>query len=253
MEPLRPTPGQAELARLGAELDRVEAAVAAGDSDLGALGFWPLVARIKQDPVAVLTHADQVGRIDTAAFRARIRTRVRPSIGIAMMLLVTAAGVVGVVLAARWTGTWAGLALVAAGGAWSLGFHVPAHAFVGWLGGIRLTDAFLGPPPPPRPGIKTDYATYLRAEPSLRAWFHASGAIATKVAPFLALALWPLTNAPAWAAWVLLGLGALQITTDVAFSRRSGDWKKWARERRVARNLRERTSRGALLSGARSG
>jgi hypothetical protein len=130
---------------------------------------------------------------------------------------------------------------------------VPAHAFAGWLAGIRLTDAFLGPPPPPRPGIKTDYATYLRAEPSMRAWFHASGAIATKFAPFLALALWPMTNAPAWAAWVLLGLGALQVTTDVLFSRRSGDWKKWARERRVARDLGTRTSRAALISGARSG
>jgi hypothetical protein len=242
-----------QLVALGAELDRVEGSVAAGDTDLGALGFWRLVARIKRDPVAVITHADQVGRIDTAAFRARIRTRVRPSVGIAAMLLVVAAGVVGVVLAARWTGAWAGAAIVGAGAAWAVGFHVPAHAFVGWLAGIRLTDAFLGPPPPPRPGIKTDYATYLRAEPSLRAWFHASGAIATKVAPFLALALWPVTNAPAWAAWVLLGLGALQITTDVAFSRRSGDWKKWARERRVARDLRARTSRAALLSGARSG
>lgn len=243
MEPLRPTPAQAGLEEIGRDLDRIEAAVAAGDADLRALGLWPIVGRIKRDQAAVVRFAEQVGRIDTAAFRRAVRTRVRPWIGVAAMALVAAAGAVGVILASRWTGTWAGLALVAAGGAWSLGFHLPAHAFVGWLGGIRFTDAYLGPPPPPRPGIKTDYASYLRAEPSMRVWFHASGAIATKLAPFLALALWPITNAPAWAAWALLGLGLLQITTDVAFSRRSGDWKKVARERRVVADRRRALAR----------
>ena len=159
------------------------------------------------------------------------------------MLVATGVGVAAVILACRWTGTWAGLALVAAGGAWALGFHLPAHAFVGWLGGIRFTDAYLGPPPPPRPGIKTDYASYLRAEPSMRVWFHASGAIATKLAPFLALVLWLITNAPAWAAWALLGLGVFQITTDLSFSRKSGDWKKVARERKVVTDRRRALAR----------
>ena len=243
MEPLRPTPGQAWLEDIARDLDRIEAAVGAGDTDLRSLGFWSAVARIKRDPVAVLRFADQAGRIDTAAFRARVRTRVRPWIGIALLLVTVAAGVVAVVLACRWTGAWAGVALVVAGGLWSVGVHVPAHAFAGWLGGIRYTDAFLGGPSPPRPGLKTDYGSYLRAEPAMRVWFHASGAVATKLAPFVALALWPLTNAPAWAAWVLLALGVLQIVTDVVFSRRSSDWKKVARERRVARDLAERFRR----------
>jgi hypothetical protein len=243
VEPIRPTPGQADLEEIGRELDRIQAAVAAGDTDLRALGFWPIVARIKRDPAAVVRFADQVGHIDTAAFRARVRTRVRPWMGIGLQLLISVAGVVALVLAARWTGTWAGLALLASGGAWSLGWHVPAHAFVGWLAGIRMTDAFLGGPPPKRPGLKTDYATYLRAEPSMRVWFHASGAIATKLAPFVALALWPVTNAPAWAAWALLGLGALEIATDILFSTKSGDWKKVARERTVVRDRRHRLAR----------
>ena len=42
--------------------------------------------------------------------------------------------------------------------------------------GIRWTDYFLGGPPPPRPGLKSDYGTYLRADPDSRAWMHASGA-----------------------------------------------------------------------------
>jgi hypothetical protein len=243
VEPLRPTPGQADLEDIERELDRIEAAVAAGDTDLSGLGFWWVVGRVKRDPAAVVRFADRAGRIDTAAFRARVRTRVRPWVGLSILLLMIVAGAGAVVAASRWTGTWAGLALVAAGGLWSVGVHVPTHAFVGWLAGIRYTDAFLGPPPPPRPGLKTDYATYLRAEPSLRVWFHASGAVATKIAPFVALALWPVTNAPGWAAWVLLGVGLLQIGTDVAFSTRSGDWKKVARERRVARELATRFQR----------
>jgi hypothetical protein len=243
VEPLRPTPGQARLQDLGRELDRIEAAVAAGNTDLATLGFWRVIGRIKRDPAAVVRFADQAGRIDTTAFRGRVRTRVRPWIGIAVLLLAVVLGVAAVVAATRWTGTWAGLALVAAGGLWSIGVHLPAHAFVGWLASIRCTDVFLGPPPPPRPGLKTDYATYLRAEPSMRVWFHASGAVATKIAPFVALALWPVTNAPAWAAWVLLALGLLQIVTDVVFSTRSSDWKKVRRERRVRRDLAARLRR----------
>jgi hypothetical protein len=243
VEPLRPTPDQAAVSEIGRELDRIEAAVAAGDTDLGRLGFWRVIHRIKRDPVAVLRFADQAGRIDTAAFRARVRTRVRPSIGITVLVLGIAFGVVAVVASSMWTGTRAGVALLVAAGAWAVGVHVPTHAFFGWLAGIRYTDAYLGPPPPPRPGLKTDYATYLRAEPALRVWFHASGAIVTKLAPIVALVLWPVTNAPAWAAWALLGLALLQIATDVVFSRRSGDWKKVARERRVVRDREARLRR----------
>jgi hypothetical protein len=243
VEPLRPTPDQAWLGEIARELDRIEAAMAAGDTDLRGLGFWRVVGRIKRDPVAVLRFADQAGRIDTAAFRAVVRTRVRPWIGITGLLIVIAFGAAAVIAACRWTGTPAGVALVVVGGAWALGVHVPAHAFVGWLAGIRYTDAFLGPPPPPRPGLKTDYGSYLRAEPAMRVWFHASGAVATKLAPFAALALWPVSNAPAWAAWVLLALGVAQIGTDILFSTKSSDWKKVARERRVARDLARRFRR----------
>ncbi len=104
--------------------------------------------------------------------------------------------------------------------------------------GIRWTDCFLGGPPPPRPGLKSDYGTYLRADPDSRAWMHASGAIATKLAPFVALAFWPASNAPWWAAVALGGLGILQIVTDVALSTKSSDWKKYLREKAIARERR---------------
>ncbi len=53
-----------------ADLDRIEAAVEAGNTDLKALGFWRLVARVKPDRMLVDRYADQIGRIDAAAFRA---------------------------------------------------------------------------------------------------------------------------------------------------------------------------------------
>ena len=240
MEVLRPTPQEAERARIAGELDRIEAATGSGNGDLRALGFWRLVGAIKRDRVLTIAFADQCGRIDQAAFRARVRFRLPVWLGNLLLLGVVAAGVVAIVLAGVWTGTAAGLALLAAGLAWSLGVHSPTHWAVGWIDGIRFADYFLGGPPPPRPGIKTDYASYLRADPAKRAWFHASGAIATKIAPFVAVAVSPATNAPGWAVIAMAAYGLLQIATDVAFSVRSGDWKRFFRERAVARELRSR-------------
>ncbi len=228
---------------IGTQLDRIEALVTAGQvgfSDLKALGFWRIVGRVKRDPVLIAEHADQIGRVDTAVFRAGVRLRAPVWLGNALLAAVIVFGVAAIVVAARTEDLTAGIALLVAGGAWSLGVHSPTHWFVGWLAGIAFTDYFLGGPPPPRPGIKTDYATYLRAEPSMRAWFHASGAIATKIAPFLAVALAPATNAPAWAVLAMAVYGLLQIVTDLRFSTKTSDWKKFSRERAVAKAMRHR-------------
>jgi hypothetical protein len=235
------TPDEAD-----AVLTSIEASVSAGESDLRGLGFWRLVGRIKLDRLLVDQEADRIGRIDAAAFRARVRLRVPVWVGITMLLLGVIAGGLAVWAAFAWrTDVWKGAALVAAGAIWSLCVHSPAHWFVGLLIGIRWTDAFIGGPFPPRPGVKSDYGSYLRADPGSRAWMHASGALATKLAPFAALAWWPASGAPGWAAIVLLAMGALEIVTDIVFSRKASDWKKFARERRVVR-----TRRAALLPDA---
>lgn len=220
---------------LGADLDRIEAAVAAGDTDLRALGLWPLVARIKAGPSSMEAYADQVGRIDTAAFRARVRPRFPVWAGNLALLAVIVGGGVALGVAARTDGLLSGLALLAAAGAWAVGVHSPAHWLVGLAVGIRCTDYFFGGPPPPRPGIKTDYATYLRTPARARAWFHASGAIATKIAPFLVLAIAPLVGAPGWAVLAVLALGIGQIVTDMLFSVKTSDWKRFRREMAIAR------------------
>ena len=167
VQPLRPTAEETASLRIAEELDSIEEAVRGGSTDLRALGFWRVVGSVKRDQVLVLEHADQVGRIDRAAFVARVRVRAPVWVGSVLLVAVIAAGVVAILLAARWTGTAAGIALLAAAVAWAIGVHSPTHQAFGWFAGIRFTDSFLGGPPPPRPGLKTDYATYLRAEPSI--------------------------------------------------------------------------------------
>jgi hypothetical protein len=238
---------------LGAELDRIEAAVDAGDTDLRRLGFWRPVALIKRDDQLIDRHAEQVGRIDAKAFRAGVRFRIPVWIGNTLLLGLVAVGAVAVALAVRNANAnpgqspdvelISGLALVFAAGVWTVGLHSPTHWIVGRLVGIRFTDYFLGGPPPPRPGLKTDYATYLRADPTARAWMHASGAITTKLAPFLALIFVSTADAPSWARLTLVGLGLLLIATDVVFSTKTSDWKKVRRELAVAR-ARERVGAG---------
>jgi hypothetical protein len=243
---VRATASQQDRRAIGAALDRIEAAVAAGTTDLRSLGFWTIVRQVKLDRALVEEHADQIGRIDTTAFRAGVRLRVPVWLGNTLLVAGTIVGALAVGAAFVWqTPVWKGVALVAAGAIWSLSLHSPTHWLVGYMIGIRWTDYFLGGPPPPRPGLKSDYGTYLRADPDSRAWMHASGAIATKLAPFLALACWPASGAPWWAAAALAAIGLLEITTDVVLSTKSSDWKKFRREKALARERRAALQPGA--------
>ena len=243
---VRATASPEDPGSIEADLHRIEAAVAAGNTDLAALGFWTVVTRVKLDRFLADEHADRIRRIDTAAFRAAVGLRTPVWVGMVVLLLGVVAGAVAVGAAFVWeTSLWKGLALVAAGAIWSLSVHVPAHWLAGYLIGIRWTDCFLGGPPPPRPGLKSDYASYLRADPDSRAWMHASGAVATKIAPFAALAFWPGSGAPWWAAAALAAIGVIQIVTDLALSTKTSDWKKFRREKAIARRRRAALQPGA--------
>jgi hypothetical protein len=223
---------------LSGEFARIERAVDEGNTDLSSLGFWRLVKRVKLSPEAVEAYGDRIGRIDTAAFRAGVPRRFPVWLGNAVLMGGVFVGVAAVVFALRVSSSFlAGVALLVAGVAWAVSFHCLAHWLVGRLVGMRFTDYFIGGPPPPRPGLKTDYATYLRVSPRRRAAMHASGAVATKVAPFLPLFFWSAADAPVWSALLLLGVGGLQILTDILFSVKTSDWKKVARELAVAREL----------------
>jgi hypothetical protein len=237
---------------LGAELDRIEAAIDAGDAALRPMGFWRVVGLVKRDDELIERHAEQVGRIDAKAFRASVPVRIPVWLGNLLLMLALAVGLFGFAVAV-WKGTpnlafeqdptLAGIGLLVAAVAWMVGFHSPTHWLVGRLVGIRFTDYFLKSALAP-PGLKTDYASYLRTSPTARAWMHASGALATKVAPFLVLLLASSYDieAPGWAFAILWVLGIGQIVTDIVFSTRRSDWKKVRRELAVARARAGRAS-----------
>ncbi|HYU92924.1 MAG TPA: hypothetical protein VEN95_05545 [Actinomycetota bacterium] len=215
---------------------RIESAVEAGQTDLSGLGFWQLLRRVKVEPMLAEHWADQAGRIDRKAFEARVRFRFPVWFGNLVLLIGVLFGAAAIVYGMRCDNpTVAGLSFVVAGGAWSVCVHDLAHWAVGRLAGISFLAYYIGGSFPPWPGLKIDYASYLRTSPGARAWMHASGALATKIAPFVALGFCLAADGPTWAAWVLAGIGAFQIATDILFSRKSSDWKRVARERALAR------------------
>lgn len=236
---------------LGGELDRIEAAVDAGETDLRRLGFWRVVALVKRDDELIERHAEQIGRIDGKAFRARVRFRAPVWVGVVLQLLGIGVAVALVVFVVWNAGAGpdraldvelaSGVGLPLAAFALASGIHTFAHYVVGRSVGVRFTDFFFAIPPPPLPGLKTDYGTYARTGPVARAWMHASGAIATKLAPFAVLAFAPAAAAPGWSVGVLVVFGVFQIATDVLFSTKASDWKKVRRELGVARARRRMT------------
>ncbi len=224
--------------RIEAVLRACEESRAAGRTpDLAASGFWKTIASVKRDPTLIDRYADRIAAIDRAAFEDWAWLSLPISVGAALLWIGTAAGL-GVVAAAYYVDApWNGLLLLAGSGALLVTTHGLGHLIVGRLVGIRFTHWFIGKVTQPQPGVKTDYASYLRTPPRARAWMHAAGALTTKLMPFLLLgAAWG-AKVPAWAWWVLILVGVTMIASDVTLSVKKGDWKKFRREMRVAREI----------------
>jgi hypothetical protein len=236
-------------------LARAEDVLAEGRS-LKGTGFWPAVEAVKRDPVLIARYADRIAAIDRRAFEQGVKLRLPAAFGAVALVLMTAIGVMAVVMAKKagarvptfgylqsgasidayhWPG-FVPVAFLVGFGSLLIGTHSLTHWIIGRLVGIRFTHVFLGGPPPPRPGFKTDYETYLRTSPRKRALMHASGAIVTKMVPFalLPVSLSFYTSWP-WLMWILLAIGVVQIVTDVFLSTKVSDWKKVLRELRAAR------------------
>ena len=224
----------APLTSLGPVLDRAEAAVAAG-KPLAGTGFWKAVDAARRDRLVAERYADRIAAIDRRSFEAQVRLRVPVWAGNAALGAGTAAGIAAVAAAPRFSGIAGSLVFLGGLGALAVSTHSLAHWVVGRSTGMRFTHFFLGGPPPPRPGLKIDYATYLRVHPRKRAIMHASGAVVTKLVPFVLLPVAAAEGQPGWLLAVLVLVGAGQIATDVAFSTKTSDWKKVRRELRAAR------------------
>lgn len=229
---LWPMDGQAIEAALAA----VERELAAGrEPDLRALRFWRAVDAVKRDRALVPRYAERIARLDRDAFVRAVPLRLPAAAGIVLLVIGLAIGLAFVAIAPSFDHPWRELAFLVALGALDLTTHGLAHLVVGAAVGIRFTDSFVDLPSKPQPGLKVDYASYLRAPARARAWMHASGAIVTKIVPFPVLALAFAAGADAWALIVIAVIGLAQIATDVLFSVKTSDWKKFRREMALAR------------------
>jgi len=222
------TPGGIEEA-----LQTAERAVERGEG-LEGTGFWSAVAKVKREPELADRYADLIAVIDRSAFSqwAFITIGIVP--GTLLMVLATGAGLVLI----GWSYSLHGLGAIAVFylgvGALLTTTHGLAHLMVGRLAGMRFTHWFIGELKRPQPGVKVDYATYLRAPAPARAWMHASGAIATKIIPFALIGAAIAADLPAWAVWGLPVIGFASIVTDLLWSTQSSDWKRFKREMRLA-------------------
>ena len=203
--------------------------------------------QVKLDRALVDEHADQIGRIDTAAFRAGVRLRVPVWLGNALLVVGTVVGALAVGAAFVWqTPVWKGLALVAAGAIWSVSLHSPTHWLVGYMVGIRWTDYFLGGPPPPRPGLEVRLRHLPASRPRLPGVDACLGRTrheARAVPRPRVLAAPPALRGGRRPPWPRSA--CCRSSTDIALSTKSSDWKKFRREKAIARQRRAALQPGA--------
>lgn len=204
---------------------------------LEGTGFWRAVAEVKRNPSLVETYADRIAEIDQRAFDnwgPLVTVPIGP--GTLLAILATVVGVALVGLAYYLDGFLA-IAAFGAGVIVLLGStHTLAHLIVGRSLGIHFTKWFVAKISQPQPGVKVEYASYLRTSPKRRAWMHASGAIATKAIPFLMIPAAIAAGLPDWVWWVLVVAGVAMILTDVLWSTKSSDWKRFSREMAFAQD-----------------
>lgn len=208
---------------------------AGGTPDLRAAGFWRAVAAVKRRRELADRYAARIAAIDRQVFRRRVRLTFPVTLGVIALDLGLVGGLVLLVIATGVDHPWRDLLVLVAAGALDVTTHGMSHLAVGSFVGIDFTDWFIDLPKRPQPGFKIDYASYLRASPRRRAWMHAAGAIATKVTPFLVVLYAVVIGTATWAVLVLLALGVVQIATDLLFSVKTSDWKKFRREMEFAR------------------
>jgi hypothetical protein len=215
-------------------LERAEAAVDAG-RPLAGTGFWKAVDRARRNPGLAEEFADRIAAVDRRSFESQVHLRAPVWIGNLALGAGAGAGVLAIALAPRFSGLARSLVFVGGFGALAVTTHSLTHWVVGRAMGMRFTHYFLGGPPPPRPGLKIDYSTYLRVPPKRRAVMHASGAVVTKLIPFALIPVAAAQGQPRWLVVLLVVAGAGQVVTDVVFSTKTSDWKKVGREMKAAR------------------
>ncbi|HEX6946772.1 MAG TPA: hypothetical protein VF246_05440 [Acidimicrobiia bacterium] len=216
-------------------LAAAEERVAKGEP-LDGVGFRRVVRDAKRDRDLAERYGERISRIDQEAFRRWpwILIPVVPGTVLAVVALLVGLGLVA----------WSYLAMDAGNEILAVfvffagfGFliattHGLGHLMVGRLLGIRFTAWYVASWKRPQPGVKIEYASYLRSTPTRRAWMHAAGAVVTKIVPFALIGAARAADLPDGVTWALLALGVFMVLTDVLFSTKGADWAKVRRELR---------------------
>lgn len=220
-----------DKAKMDDILRRGETQYVGGENpDLKELGFWRVVAEVKANPRLVPVYADRLATLDQSGFLGWAKLVVPLWVGNLVMLSLTGLGSF-LVAGAFWNeGSTSGFWLLAGMGLLLLSTHGLGHLLGGRILGIQFTHWFIGRWRQPQPGVKIDYATYLAASPTRRAWMHASGALVTKAIPFLVLLVGWWAEVPPWSLWLLVIVAVAQIISDIAWSTSTSDWMKFRRE-----------------------
>ncbi|NND85294.1 MAG: hypothetical protein HKN46_09125 [Acidimicrobiia bacterium] len=211
-------------------LDRAEAALAEGKG-LRGTGFWPAIRTVKQDPSSY--DLQRIAEIDRTAFTNWALLTVPIVPGTILNLIVTTGGL-GLIAWSYYDAPLPWLIFLLGLGIVWVTTHGLAHLVVGHLQGMRFTHWFIGEITLPQPGVKVDYATYLTVPARQRAWMHAAGAITSKVVPFALIPAAVISGQPIWVAWAVAAFGTVSIATDIAWSTKVSDWKKFRREMALA-------------------
>ncbi|MGQ0847868.1 MAG: hypothetical protein ACT4OP_01875 [Actinomycetota bacterium] len=222
--------------------DRIDQALAVietrlsieADIDLKALGFWRIVGRLRRDSGMAAEFADRVGKIDREIFKRTALLVLPVALGTVLAVLASLVGLFLIGLAYSLEDVAQALSLLIGTGIVMVGTHGLAHLVVGTFQGMRFTNWFVASARRPQPGVKVDYASYLRTPPRRRAFMHASGAIVTKLVPFVALGAGWAMDAENWVLAILAIVAVLQLITDMVWSTKASDWKKYRREMAAA-------------------
>lgn len=220
-------------AEIAAALDRATAALDAGEGIAGT-GFNQAIAAVKRSPELADRFADRIGEIDRRRFREWAALTIPYPVGLALIAAGVAAGTTAVAYSSRLRGPAQGLVFGVGTAAVLVATHPTAHLVTGRAMGMEFTEWFIGKPTQPQPGIKIDYATYLRTPARQRAWMHASGALLTKLLAFAAIPAARITRQPRWVRRLVTLFALGSVVTDAVWSVRQSDWKKFRREMRYA-------------------
>ena len=204
-------------------------AVDAGDG-LSGTGFWQAVSEVKRHRDLVEQYADRIAEIDARAHRNWAFLIIPLWVGTTIAVLAALGGLALIWWAYALTDLAAVIVFFIGTGVLLGATHGLAHLVVGRMMGMRFTCWFVGKIQQPQPGVKVDYSTYLRTPARQRAWMHASGALTTKIIPFLLIGAAIGAGLPAWGVILLVVLGLAQVVTDLLWSTKSSDWKKFQRE-----------------------